>query len=164
LFYRGDFPEYEEDSDGERHLLQSMNSSRQVHLRFINATSQSVDIFWINYEGQALYYKTLKKSEYVDLNTYCTHPWVFKDSVFGERYVVQNKTVFVCNINARLPENRRLCFRIRQPLRNLMGNSLLQIAHSLRSAEAIEKLEIPELLKVELRKLMDRKKFISVSS
>ena len=53
-------------------------------IRFFNRTMKKVDVIWINYEGQCVKYRTLEVEEYVDVNTFVGHPWVFRDSITGK--------------------------------------------------------------------------------
>lgn len=74
--------------------LKSSTSMVCSFVRFVNKTSYNVDTVWINYEGHRARYKTLRPDEFVDVNTYVGHPWIFLDSDTGNRMVVQMKEVF----------------------------------------------------------------------
>ncbi|XP_062622361.1 von Hippel-Lindau disease tumor suppressor-like [Saccostrea cucullata] len=63
-------------------------------VRFKNRTERGVDIIWLNYEGARVKYKTLQAYEFVDVNTYVGHPWIFLDVESGERLVVDLKSVY----------------------------------------------------------------------
>lgn len=63
-------------------------------IRFYNRTERGVDIIWLNYEGARVKYKTLQSYEFVDVNTYVGHPWIFLDVESGERLVVNLKSVY----------------------------------------------------------------------
>lgn len=63
-------------------------------IRFYNRTERGVDIIWLNYEGARVKYKTLQSYEFVDVNTYVGHPWIFLDVESGERLVVDLKSVY----------------------------------------------------------------------
>ncbi|XP_048777014.1 von Hippel-Lindau disease tumor suppressor-like [Ostrea edulis] len=63
-------------------------------VRFMNRTQRGVDIVWLNYEGARVKFKTLSAYEFVDVNTYVGHPWIFLDMETGERLVVNLKSVY----------------------------------------------------------------------
>ena len=87
-----------EKSDRDGHpvpkKLKSSASMVCSFVRFVNKTTYNVDTIWINYEGQRSRYKTLRPNEFVDVNTYVGHPWIFLDADTGNRMVVQMKEVF----------------------------------------------------------------------
>ena len=74
-----------------------LKSKKSVHysfLRFLNKTNRNVDVVWVNYEGARVKYKTLTPEQFLDINTFAGHPWIFFDSVTGDKMVVQLKEVF----------------------------------------------------------------------
>ena len=76
---------------------QVLKSQKSVHcsfVRFQNATAKGVDVIWINYEGLRVKYKTIYPGEFMDINTFVGHPWIFCDSETGERMVAQLRDVF----------------------------------------------------------------------
>ncbi|VDM81367.1 unnamed protein product [Strongylus vulgaris] len=60
-----------------------------VYVRFFNLTGTDVDVIWINEEGRGIRYGQLKKSQYLDINTYEGHPWIFRESGVGDLLVGQ---------------------------------------------------------------------------
>uniref|UniRef100_A0A914XQ81 von Hippel-Lindau disease tumour suppressor beta domain-containing protein n=1 Tax=Plectus sambesii TaxID=2011161 RepID=A0A914XQ81_9BILA len=69
---------------GNREPLKSGASIVPVYLRLINRTPRSIDLIWINYQGQGVRYATLAPLGHFDVSTYEGHPWVFRDSVNGD--------------------------------------------------------------------------------
>lgn len=63
-------------------------------LRFVNRTTRTVNVTWIDYEGQSMHYKTLSPGCYVDVNTFVGHPWTFQDRDSGDMLVVQCQAVY----------------------------------------------------------------------
>ena len=63
-------------------------------IRFQNRTDRQVDIIWLNYEGARVKYRTLCANDFVDVNTFVGHPWIFIDAESGERLVVELKEVY----------------------------------------------------------------------
>ncbi|RWS31068.1 von Hippel-Lindau disease tumor suppressor-like protein [Leptotrombidium deliense] len=60
--------------------MRSLSCSRPSYVRFFNLSPNRVDIIWINYEGIGVTYKTLNPREYHDVNTFVSHPWIFRNS------------------------------------------------------------------------------------
>ena len=51
---------------------------------FINAASTPVNVIWIDYKGKEKVYKyNLTMGDEYKINTYFTHPWIFKNSTDG---------------------------------------------------------------------------------
>ena len=87
--------------------------AQQIHsfVRFVNLTVRKVDIVWLNYEGARVRYKTLKPEQFVDVNTFVGHPWIFRDADTGDKLMVQLQEVFEpigYNINEGWPPQRRI--------------------------------------------------------
>lgn len=75
--------------------LRSIVCNRESPVRFYNGTSRNVDVIWINYEGQGVKYRTLEPRKFLDVKTYVSHPWIFRDSSNYNKMVVcigTNKT------------------------------------------------------------------------
>lgn len=88
-----------EDQEDSRDLLvsrrlRSKGSYLHSYIRFVNCTQRLVDIVWLNHEGVSVRYKTLPSKNWVDVNTYVGHPWIFRDAITGDKLVVQLKEVF----------------------------------------------------------------------
>ena len=80
------------NSQGKR--LKSGPSMVHSFVRFLNCTARRVDVVWLNHEGVGIKYRTLGPNQWVDVNTYVGHPWIFRDSATGDKLVVQLKEVF----------------------------------------------------------------------
>lgn len=76
------------------HRIRSGRSQIHSFVRFVNLTVRKVDIVWLNYEGARVRYKTLLPDQFVDVNTYVGHPWIFRDADTGDRLMVQLREVF----------------------------------------------------------------------
>jgi von Hippel-Lindau disease tumor supressor len=83
-----------ESREGAVEVRKSKKSVVCSFVRFRNRTQRGVDIIWLNYEGARVKYKTLYAYEFVDVNTYVGHPWIFLDVETGERLVVDLKSVY----------------------------------------------------------------------
>ncbi|KAF9052573.1 von Hippel-Lindau disease tumor suppressor, beta/alpha domain-containing protein [Rhodocollybia butyracea] len=41
--------------------------------------NEAATLYWINFQGNLVYYYTLGTGQEVRMNTYVTHPWVIRD-------------------------------------------------------------------------------------
>ncbi|KAJ3280604.1 hypothetical protein HK104_000542 [Borealophlyctis nickersoniae] len=62
-------------SDVEQHVLVSQHSDQPITIRVLNSSRETVDVLWLNYQGEEIWYNTLAPgTDYVQ-QTYLTHPW-----------------------------------------------------------------------------------------
>lgn len=59
--------------------LKSTSGDVAAILKFENTKADPVHLFWIDYAGSPVLYKTIKPGEAYQINTYMTHPWVVTD-------------------------------------------------------------------------------------
>ncbi|CAK9294771.1 unnamed protein product [Gordionus sp. m RMFG-2023] len=57
--------------------LKSAPSEQETFVCFRNETDLSIDVYWINYKGARVKYKTLTPSQTLDVITFVGHPWIF---------------------------------------------------------------------------------------
>ena len=72
----------------------SIQSELFSFVRFINRTQQTVDLFWINYAGDREKYTTLQPGCQFGVDTFATHPWIFRDAISGNPLRVEGQEVF----------------------------------------------------------------------
>ncbi|KAK2170937.1 hypothetical protein NP493_1126g00029 [Ridgeia piscesae] len=72
----------------------SIQSELFSFVRFINRTQQTVDLFWINYAGDREKYTTLQPGCQFGVDTFATHPWIFRDAISGKPLRVEGQEVF----------------------------------------------------------------------
>jgi len=86
--------------------LKSIDSFVSTHICFKNLSTVPIKLFWINYDGDEVPYRTLQHGQSCRQQTFVTHPWTFKSlSAFdkpvacGKRTVVfptaEEKTAFI---------------------------------------------------------------------
>jgi len=56
--------------------LVPIESERLATILFSNNSETEVDILWLNYDGEEVYYNTLKPGESYEQTSYFSHPWV----------------------------------------------------------------------------------------
>jgi len=65
--------------DSEREL-RSESGDVATTVEFMNESSRTVKVFWLDYSGTRVYYSTLSPRASIVQPTYVTHPWVVTDS------------------------------------------------------------------------------------
>ncbi|XP_033732285.1 von Hippel-Lindau disease tumor suppressor-like [Pecten maximus] len=132
--------------------LRSGRSNVTSFVRFVNRTHRFVDIVWLNYEGARVKYKTLQPGQFVDVNTFVGHPWIFRDSDTGDHLVVQLREVFEMTTgwtpNDGVPPWRKV-INITIPVYTLKDRSL-QVIRSFVNRDRIPELDLPLELKEEI--------------
>src|SRR5260370_4183237 len=67
--------------------LKSKTSNAQTTVNFITRTDDPVDVYWVNYEGNLVFYQHLASGESWVVQTYVTHPWAIYDDNIPSRGV-----------------------------------------------------------------------------
>lgn len=94
------------------------------------------------------------------INTFCTHPWIFECPRTGERLHVNNSDVFwpepwfkyINNAENGVVAVGRQDVKIHYPLRSLRDICLWELVFDVETKDQIYDLEIPHSLKVDLLK------------
>jgi hypothetical protein len=50
-----------------------------AQITFVNQTGETLSVYWLNYSGQRVFYKTLLAGKRYTQQTYLTHPWLVLD-------------------------------------------------------------------------------------
>ncbi|XP_071097627.1 von Hippel-Lindau disease tumor suppressor-like [Haliotis cracherodii] len=130
----------------------SGKSTAHSFVRFVNNTRRRVDIIWLNYEGARIKYRTLLPQQFVDVNTFVGHPWVFRDSESGDRLVVQLKEIYEpigWTQHDGWPPCRKVV-HISIPVYSLKERCM-QVVRKFVPRDQICQLEVPTTLKVALK-------------
>ena len=135
--------------------LRSLHSNIRSFVMFKNTTERIVSIYWVNYSSKFIHYTNLEPSKTCFVNTYETHPWVFKDSVSGERLHVKNRLVYFPEpwYTSIDPSGKlsRILVEINFPLRSLKSNCIWKILSLLENKKHFIELELPQTLLDDLR-------------
>ncbi|CAJ0591254.1 unnamed protein product [Cylicocyclus nassatus] len=136
-----------------------------VYVRFFNLTGTDVDVIWINEEGRGIRYGQLKKSQYLDINTYEGHPWIFRESGVGDLLIGQPGRITVYfpkreNINVI----NRVCVLITFPLMSLRDWAVRAVANLVEIApDALLTLPLPaSQIRVVQNLLVHRLQYVSM--
>ena len=57
-------------------ILRSQNSDSPTNIRFTNATCETVSLYWLDFEGNRVFYGDIPAGQTYVQNTFLTHPWV----------------------------------------------------------------------------------------
>lgn len=140
-------------------LLRSGLSLKEAYVLFTNTTQRNVNLYWIDYRGQHTFYLTLRPGFSTKVNTFQSHPWIFRDHFTGERMQVAHEFIYwpkrFVIPNPRNPGELipcRMQISIHFPVRALRETCLWGIMRSLRlTAETIEEYCIPRTIKTDLK-------------
>lgn len=139
--------------------LRSREAEKHVFIIFINISKFPIKIYWIGYRSELVLYGRLASGARKAMNTFETHPWIFKDFT-GDLMRVQNREVFWPQPMPITPEtitsNERIVVMIHAPLRTLKSCALLQLVPLIKTGTDIQYLPIPSTLKHELENLYEK--------
>lgn len=141
----------------------SITSRQQAYVRFFNKSGRQVELIWINYLGEYNKYRILNEFDYVDINTFKTHPWFALDHLTKERLHIDKSFVYHPRTSREILEERRPGIQIPEnyelrvksyitiPLYSLRYRSLLEIRNCMQEPSDVDSLELPESLANELK-------------
>ncbi|XP_058800609.1 von Hippel-Lindau tumor suppressor homolog [Phymastichus coffea] len=160
----------EEQQENREQLpeLRSIHNRQSSFVKFINMTSYNVNVYWIDYAGKEVAYKVLGCQDYIDINTFVTHPWIFVEEETKDRLLGNGQPVYFPEAwferyrglrQQDLPARRieRTVVYISLPMYSLRELALRAIKRRLRYDEHAQLLEIPKTLRDELATMEPRK-------
>lgn len=59
--------------------FRSINSQQRVRIHMVNFSTRAVEVFWIDYRGNEVLYTSLLARQRYIIDSYVTHPWIFRD-------------------------------------------------------------------------------------
>ncbi|WZN61387.1 VHL domain-containing protein [Chloropicon roscoffensis] len=59
-------------------LMRSTSSDESTYILFENQTESRVKLYWLNYDGQEVAYRSIEPGRVHRQQTFMTHPWTFK--------------------------------------------------------------------------------------
>ena len=75
-----------EQAQQRQPMLRSIHNRHSSFVRFVNTTNHRVGVYWVDYQGKKIRYKVLvHRADYLDINTFVTHPWIFIDEETKDR-------------------------------------------------------------------------------
>ncbi len=79
--------------------IKSIEGTVKYKIDFVNSRDESVDMFWINYEGQEELKQTMLPGDSWGVNTYATHPWLVRDKSGDCLALYNSRSSVVVEIN-----------------------------------------------------------------
>lgn len=136
--------------------LRSEHSQTQVYVRFVNLTNRNVDIIWVDFTGNFIKYKTFSRYQFLDINTFTGHPWIFWDKN-KDNMCVDGKDIFyptptICPTTKKLA---RKCVGVHLPLYSLKTRALLAVRDYLKDGANLQGLDLPRVLLQDLKVLLE---------
>lgn len=128
----------------------SIDCEQPAFLMLNNCTERTVDVIWIDYNSKLVQYTALAPADKTPLNTFSTHPWIFKDHDTGERMHVNHSEIYwpFPWVN---DQKKRIRVLIHLPMRTLRTIAMWEImATKIKSVADIALLELPVTLKHDL--------------
>lgn len=133
------------------HTLRSKESIEPAKLLIKNRTERPVDILWINYAAKLIRYRTLRPAEEIQMDTFKTHPWIFRDYLTGLLMHVNNKEVLWPEASTEKRPMQQV--HIHFPLQSLKTIALWATVVKVRNINEISKMEMPQTLHIDLETL-----------
>jgi len=93
----GDHPEPRPEPEGLAQVQgdKSLNSSTPLDVRFDNETSQTVELYWLDFAGNEKSYGQIAAGSSKQMLTYATHPWLARGVTnSGQRIELDGEKVF----------------------------------------------------------------------
>uniref|UniRef100_A0A0A9Z2N3 Protein Vhl n=2 Tax=Lygus hesperus TaxID=30085 RepID=A0A0A9Z2N3_LYGHE len=148
---------------------QIMNQER-VYYRFVNLSDGPASVYWMSHRTKRKLYCTLNPKQFIDVNTFSGHCWIFEDANTGDCLLADGTCIFtptkwreflmqsIMKNQTRLP---RKVLTISRPCHTLKGSSYQAVCDRNISIKEAEQLLIPRELKDELLHLLKRKDCIT---
>lgn len=143
----------------------SRHSFQSVFVRFKNLTNRTVKVVWVNYTGQYIKYREIPPKQYMDVNTFKTHPWMAFDSNTADQMHIDKAFIYMPKTwqeyfaHRYLPHQiirdgfmPRILVRITLPLYSLRHLALMTIRDNLLNPEDADGLELPQTLIEDIKK------------
>jgi von Hippel-Lindau disease tumor supressor len=67
--------------------MRSINGDFSTSVKFINNSLITVKVYWLDYDGNRKFYKSLQAGEQYIQQTYLTHPWLITDTRNNSLYL-----------------------------------------------------------------------------
>ncbi|XP_026858049.1 von Hippel-Lindau-like protein [Electrophorus electricus] len=132
--------------------LKSLNSYEPTYIDFVNKSSGNARVWWLNFSGAPVSYGDIRPGQTLKMNTFLTHPWIFRASD-GSKLLANFGEVYF-PAAALYGDDGNPLFRtvtITAPVYSLQEYCSKLIRKLVRK-EDIDKLEIPEFLRKDIRR------------
>uniref|UniRef100_A0AAY4DEQ6 von Hippel-Lindau disease tumor suppressor n=2 Tax=Denticeps clupeoides TaxID=299321 RepID=A0AAY4DEQ6_9TELE len=133
--------------------LRSLHSDAATHVVFVNRSGALARAWWLDFSGSPVSYGDIHSREGLSMNTYLTHPWIFRATESGARLLANHQDVYFPAPTTEWDESGQPVFLrvlITAPMYSLRERCCVAIRRLVRR-DAIGRLDLPEMLKQELR-------------
>lgn len=131
--------------------LRSQEFNEPARLWIKNMTKRPIDILWINYEAKLVPYRMLRSGEEVQINTFKTHPWIFRDYYTGLLMHTNHEEVLWPEASTEKRPVQRV--HVHFPLQSLKTIALWATVLRVGNHNEISRMEIPQTLRTDLETL-----------
>lgn len=159
LVLQSDGNEYKMTAEIYDRTLKSIESLEPIRLLIKNNTRRFVDVYWIGYDSSLKRYKTIRAQETWEINTFKSHPWMFRDYMTGIIMHVDHKEILWPKVQNTIgPNEQQHCHRvfIHLPLQSLKTIALWTLIPQIRCVSDINRMHIPTTLRNELEVLFQQ--------
>ena len=113
--------------------VKSIHSNHSTEVNFQNKTRHSVEVLWLDYQGQPVWYYHLRPGKGYRQQTYVTHPWVCIESDSGrfEMMEINKKEILY-------PEEKPIRGVITEPERSLYELCVTNLRQYLLQAQGLD--------------------------
>ena len=110
----------------------SIHSYHSTEVNFQNKTRRNVEVLWLNYQGEPVWYNRLPPGKGYRQQTYVTHPWVCVESDSGRFEMMElNKKEIL------YPEEKPIGGVITEPERTLYELCVMSLRRYLLKAQGL---------------------------
>ncbi|XP_066524244.1 von Hippel-Lindau-like protein [Hoplias malabaricus] len=139
----------------ERPTLRSLHSDEPTFVTFTNRSEGEARAWWLNFSGEPVSYGDIRPGGSLRMNTFLTHPWIFRASD-GCKLLIDFREVYFPR-SAQFDENGHPLFHpvfITTPVYTLQECCSRLIRKMVKKRD-IDNLEIPDFLKEDIRRTPD---------
>jgi von Hippel-Lindau disease tumor supressor len=72
--------------------LRSLTGDTATEITFVNDSPRPARTYWLNYQGQRVFYNELAPGKWYTQKTYVTHPWIITNNQAGECAAIYQPT------------------------------------------------------------------------
>ncbi|XP_048862925.1 von Hippel-Lindau-like protein [Brienomyrus brachyistius] len=146
-----------------RKTLRSLNSNTPTHVKFINKSRQMVRAWWLNFSGLPVSYGDIRPGGSLKMNTFLTHPWVFRTSdgyvqLLADREEVYFPTLTEYEDGFPVYKDVLIISQV-----NTLQEYCCMLIRKMVKREDFDKLDIPECLKSDLTRTPDLLKELQIA-
>ncbi|KAL7828032.1 hypothetical protein AOLI_G00311840 [Acnodon oligacanthus] len=130
--------------------LKSLHSHHQTFIDFVNRSSGKARAWWLDFSGAPVSYGDIRPGRTLKMNTFLTHPWIFRASD-GSKLLANFREVYFPTA-AEYGDDGYPLFHavlVTTPVYTLQ-ECCLKLIRKLVRKEDVDKLEIPEFLRKDI--------------